>query len=41
MRLVVQCVLASHKLYKKGGGKEEFLNFLLDVCTQLPQSSRR
>ena len=35
LRLVMQCVLASHKLYKKEGGREDFLMFLLDVCTLL------
>ena len=41
MRLVIQCALASHKLYKKEGGKDDFLYFLLEVCTQLIQYSRR
>ena len=41
MRLVMQCALAAHKLYKKEGGKEEFIYFLLDICTQLLQNAPR
>ena len=37
MRLVMQCALASHKLYKQKGGKDDFIYFLLDVCTPLFQ----
>ena len=39
MRLVMHCALAYHKLYKQGGGKDDFLYFLLDVCTQFIQYS--
>ena len=31
----MQCALSSHKLYKLQGGKDVFLFYLLDVCTQL------
>ena len=35
LRLVMQCSLSAHKLYKLQGGKDDFLHFLLDVCTHL------
>ena len=35
LRLVMQCALASHRLYKKQEGKDDFLFFLQDVCTLL------
>ena len=35
MRLVLQCALSLHKLYKMNGGKDPFLYYLLDVCTHL------
>ena len=35
LRLVMQCALSAHKLYRLNGGKDVFLYFLLDVCTQL------
>ena len=35
----MQCVLASHKLYKKQGGKDCFLFFLQDVCTLFLQNA--
>ena len=35
LRLVMQCSLSAHKLYKLHGGKDDFLHFLLDVCTHL------
>ena len=35
LRLVRQCTLSAHKLYRLNGGKDVFLYFLLDVCTQL------
>ena len=41
MRLVMQSALAIHKLHKQEGGKDDFLYFLLDVCTQLIQHSPR
>ena len=41
LRLVMQCTLASHKLYKLKEGKEDFLCYLLDVCTQLIQHAPR
>ena len=41
LRLVMQCALASHKLYKLKEGKEDFLYYLLDVCTQLIQHAPR
>ena len=34
-RLVMQYMLASHKLYKKQGGREDFLMYVLEVCTLL------
>ena len=37
----MQCALASHKLYKKQGGKDDFLFFLQDVCTLLLQNAPR
>ena len=37
LRLVMQCALASHKLYKKQGGNDDFPFFLQDVCTLLLQ----
>ena len=40
LRLVMQCTLASHKLYKKQGGKDDFLFFLQDVCTLLQNAPR-
>ena len=39
LRLMMQCVLASHKLYKIKGGEHEFLIYMLDLCTQLLQNS--
>ena len=41
LRLVMQCALASHKLYKKQGGKDDFLFFPQDVCTLLLQNTPR
>ena len=41
MRLVMQCALSSHKLYKLNGGRDTFLYFLLDVCTHLLFNSPR
>ena len=41
LRLVMQCALASHKLYKKQGGKDDFLFFLQDVYTLLLQNAPR
>ena len=38
LRLMMQCVLASHKLYRKQGGRNEFLLFMLDLCGQLLQN---
>ena len=35
LRLVMQCALSAHKLYRLNGGKDVFLYFLLDVCSQL------
>ena len=37
----MQCALASHKLYKKQGGKDDFLFFLQDLCTLLLQNAPR
>ena len=31
----MQCSLSAHKLYKLQGSKDDFLHFLLDVCTHL------
>ena len=41
LRLVMQCALASHKLYKKQRGKDDFLFFLQDVCTLFLQNAPR
>ena len=41
LRLVMQCALASHKLYKQQGGKDHLLFFLQDVCTLLLQNAPR
>ena len=41
LRLMMQCILASHKLYKKKGGEHKFLIFMLDLCTQLLQNTPR
>ena len=41
LRLIMQCVLASHKLYKKQGGRNEFLLFMLDLCGMLLQNCPR
>ena len=32
---VMQCTLSAHKVYQLQGGKDDFLHFLLDVCTRL------
>ena len=37
----MQCALAFHKLYKKQGGKNDFLFFLQYICTLLLQNSLR
>ena len=37
----MQCALASHKLYKTQGGKDDFFFFLKDVCTLLLQNAPR
>ena len=34
-RFMLQCLLSAHRLYKLGGGREDFLKFLHDVVTQL------
>ena len=34
-RLLMQCLLSSHKLYKLRGGRNDFLKFLHDIVTQL------
>ena len=34
-RLLMQCVLAFHKFYRKWGGKDEFLIYTLDLSTLL------
>ena len=39
LRLVMQCSLSAHKLYKMQGGKAPYLNFLLKVCNQLLTNS--
>ena len=41
LRLVMQCSLSAHKLYKLQGGKDVFLYFLLDTITQLLSNSPR
>ena len=35
LRLVMQCALSAHKLYRLNGGKDVFLYFLLYACTQI------
>ena len=35
LRLVMQCSLSAHKLYKLQGRKDDFLHFLVDACTHL------
>jgi len=34
-RLLMQCLLSSHKMYKPRGGRNDFLKFLHDIVTQL------
>ena len=41
LRLVLQCALSSHKLYRLQGGKSVFLHFLLKIITQLLANSPR
>ena len=41
LRLIMQCALSSHKLYKLKGGKDAFLYYLLDLCTHLFHSAPR
>ena len=41
LRLVMQCALASHKLYKKQGCKDDFLLFLQDECTKMGKNQSR
>ena len=41
LRLVLQCALSSHKLYRLQGGKSVFLHFLLEIITQLLANSPR
>ena len=36
LRLVIQCSLSVHKLYRLQGGNDDFLHFPLDVCIHLP-----
>ena len=35
LRLILQCALSAHKLYKLKAGKLDFLHFLHDVCSSL------
>ena len=39
LRLVLQCALSAHKLYKIKGGKLDFLHFLHAVCSDLLMKS--
>ena len=41
LRLVMQCALSAHKLYRLQQGKDAFLIFLLEVYTQLLENSPR
>ena len=41
LRLVMQCSLSAHKLYKLQSGKDVFLHFLLDVISNLLVNSPR
>ena len=41
LKLIMQCALAAHQLYKKQGGKDDFLFFPQDICTLLPQKAPR
>ena len=41
LRLVMQCSLSAHRLYKLQGGKDDFLHFCLDVCTHLLMNAPR
>ena len=40
-RFMLQCLLSSHKLYRMGGGNNDFLKFVHDVVTQLLTLSPR
>jgi len=39
LRLILQCALSAHKLYKLKGGKFDFLHFLHNVCNELMMKS--
>ena len=39
LRLILQCALSAHKLYKLKDGKLDFLHFLHDVCSELLMKS--
>ena len=41
LRLVMQCVLASHKLCRKHGGRDELIIYIHDLCGSLLQNSPR
>ena len=41
LRLVMECSLSAHKLYKLQGGKDIFLHFLLDAISNLLLNSPR
>ena len=41
LRLVMQCSLSAHKLYKLQGGNDIFLHFLLDAISNLLLNSPR
>ena len=48
LRMVMQCSLSAHKLYKLQGGKDDFLHFLLDVmyssihqCTKIRKTNEK
>jgi len=40
-RFMLQCLLSAHRLYKLGGGKEDFFKFLHDILSQLITFSPR
>ena len=39
LRMILQCALSAHKLYKMNGGRLDFLHFLLQVCNELLSKS--
>ena len=41
LRLIKQCALTAHKLYKREGGKDDLLSFLQYICTSHLQNAPR